>query len=750
MFTNEELAQVKGNYDAYVASGGNRKQTQVKAVPQPQKKKSSWLSLVPSALAAGASLIPGVGTGAAAALGGIGEAGSELLGGQKLNLKNIGEQAALSAVPGGLGKIGKVRNVIKGGETAAEAAPAIGNATKTATQIPVKYTSSLSSGKGATQSANKLLVNPTVGDTTGAAEQLAGKGYSVNGKVGNYPSKATSGVQTTPVVNLQGTKTAVKLQPAGKPTTEILPGTGQAQEKAAAISNGKEVAGLNPVQQPAKQGLVSRIKSGQPETAPSVTAKTGSKIRSANRGIQVGSTVPGEGGKTGLTGERAKELNDAVDRANTGLRSRTVRGQIQNVQKAKAKSGQAIDDAAKAANGTVVSDIARSDAETAIAKGRNKILGFDEKNATHAQLNNRYATRLSEAKSPQEILDARRAFDQAARKVYTNPDATQTVDKELAAVYREQADNMLTKVAPDIKTADKEYSLLSDAEKVLTKNKNIEGQGLDVFKIGSTLSGGRGLGGGAFQALKEGTGKALESAGSANAVPTYSRGLVKQFATRAVAAPVTSALNAGEAPPVTDATTTDTTTPTDTSQILNYHDPNAVLNDQGGTQDQTEQIKSGLQNALVKALADGDSKGITNIVSVIGAMDKLAPAKSSGNLGKVSQQQYALAKSGKQSLAQLTQLLESDPSLAQKNNTPGQGIPLIGNAISNAAGASDYHSLADNILSSLIHLQTGATATSGEITSAHGQLPGPEDPPAVRQRKIQTLLDNFSPFLAGN
>lgn len=163
---------------------------------------------------------------------------------------------------------------------------------------------------------------------------------------------------------------------------------------------------------------------------------------------------------------------------------------------------------------------------------------------------------------------------------------------------------------------------------------------------------------------------------------------------------------------------------------------------------------SSLQQAIQQDIQTTGGKNISDIMQLgqlYGIVDSsgspVTASTGSSNIGKISAQQNGLAKSGVQSLQQLSQLIQSDPTILEKNATPGQGTPLIGSLISNAAGASNYHSLADNILSSLIHLQTGATATKEEITSAHGQLPQPNDPPDVQQRKLQTLLSNFSPFL---
>ncbi len=100
-------------------------QAQLRASQQqatPVRKSNSLLSLIPSALAAGASFIPGIGTAAAAGIGGIGEGARQLLSGEGLNAGKIATEAGLSAIPGGLGKAGKLLKFAKGGAETAEAA----------------------------------------------------------------------------------------------------------------------------------------------------------------------------------------------------------------------------------------------------------------------------------------------------------------------------------------------------------------------------------------------------------------------------------------------------------------------------------------------------------------------------------------------------------------------------------------------------------------------------------------------------
>lgn len=114
---------------------------------------------------------------------------------------------------------------------------------------------------------------------------------------------------------------------------------------------------------------------------------------------------------------------------------------------------------------------------------------------------------------------------------------------------------------------------------------------------------------------------------------------------------------------------------------------------------------------------------------------------------KPTSQQFGLATAGTNALQQLAQLIQQDPSVINRNATLGQGLPVVGSLISNAVGAGSYHPLADSVLQSLIHLQTGATATPEEVKAARGQLPQPGDSPEEQQRKLQNLMGQFAPFL---
>lgn len=146
-----------------------------------------------------------------------------------------------------------------------------------------------------------------------------------------------------------------------------------------------------------------------------------------------------------------------------------------------------------------------------------------------------------------------------------------------------------------------------------------------------------------------------------------------------------------------------------------------------------------------------DPANSTKYIDYYNSLAKIyAPTASSAGNIKPTSTQYGLAQSGVQSLQQLAQALQNDPSIVAKNATPGQGLPLVGSLVSRASGDAGYHALADNILQAIIHLQTGATATKEETVAAKGQLPQPGDTKAVQQQKLQTLMSDFGPFLQAN
>lgn len=176
----------------------------------------------------------------------------------------------------------------------------------------------------------------------------------------------------------------------------------------------------------------------------------------------------------------------------------------------------------------------------------------------------------------------------------------------------------------------------------------------------------------------------------------------------------------------------------------------ALMQAQGGSADQSQsQSQSPYSQDDLQYDIQRDPQNAEKYIEYYQNLDKIYNPTTTSTTNKPTAQQYGLANSGVQSLQELANMIQTNPDIISKNATPGQGLPLVGSLISNSAGASGYHSLADNVLQAIIHLQTGATATKEETTAARGQLPQPGDSDAVRQQKLQTLLSDFSPFLGG-
>jgi hypothetical protein len=129
------------------------------AAKQPTSQGSnSLLSMLPSALAAGASFIPGIGTVTAAGLGAVGEAARQRMAGEDTDFGKIATEAGISAIPFGLGRVAKVA------ATGLKAAKAINLTTK------------------GLQTAEKIV--PAVTDAAEVAG-VASKAPSFIGKIGN-------------------------------------------------------------------------------------------------------------------------------------------------------------------------------------------------------------------------------------------------------------------------------------------------------------------------------------------------------------------------------------------------------------------------------------------------------------------------------------------------------------------------------------------------------------------------------------
>lgn len=651
MLDQATLASLEANYRA------TQPQQQPKTQPK-QNNRKSWLSAIPSIAAAGASFIPGVGTAGAAALGGGGELARQLLNGEKVNLGNVGKEAALSAIPGGLGKIGKFAL------------------------------------KGTSIGADVTKVAKVVKDT----EKVAQTGDNA--------------AQSTKVVNAGRVR---DISSSSLPVKKITP-----QSTSTVISPESVIP----------SSMLSRVKSRMPTPAivptdGTLLSSAGNKLRATNRGIQAGDKI----GKEVLDENRAKELNNAISGATKGITGRTIRGQVKGVQQAKQVAGAELDAAAEASKG-VVAPAVKANISKGVADDREKILGFDPANKAHVDLNNRYAKRLDSANTAKDILDARRTFSQAAKKVYTNPDATQTLDKELASVYYKHANKLLDNLAPEVRAADKKFSTLTDAEKALTSNKsNVSASGIKPF---GTSINGRGVGGGTLQMATDTAGKTLEAIGGNSAPARFGRGLTGQVATRLATLPITASAQTStpasdtiNAPVEGEVLPSGTQMPTSTS-------------DAQGT-DNSDHINKALQGALLQALSKGDYKGIDAIKSVMDALQSTNPATAKAPTA-TQVQQANNAQSALQDIQSIGSMLNKDPSLTTKSAVPGGSIAR------RVTGTTDFDAAKNNVIDVISRLRSGAAISASEEKIYKSMLPSIGDSTESANNKLSRLASLIGKF----
>jgi hypothetical protein len=541
---------------------------------------------------------------------------------------------------------------------------------------------------------------------------------------------------------------------------------------------------IMPEKETLKNALIQSVKT--PEEGGRLT-RAGDKIRANQRGILPGEKLVNSIKEKPLNSQQATDINKTIDQANKGFKPNNVRGQLVNVQNEKDKAGKAITTAAQASKATVKKDTTKLITDT-VDQGRSKILKFDPQNVSHAKLNNQYAQRLAEADTPDKLLAARRVFDKTAKATFDNPSIAQTVDKELAAVYRTAADKALAKIAPELKPMDREFALLSQAEKGLTnKTEKLNPSG---FKPAGTAVNGKGFGGPTIQRVKEGTGKTLQTAGKVTANP-ITKAAVLQSVPRAVLKPALAppqlpgtdgqlpenpsevfpgtqdpnetALNQASAAGITD--------PQELLQSLDAAeyardptnpkfvgvDPSQFGYPADKTQEQTQSqypLEQYMQDIQADLAATG-GKNVDKLTKIYDTVNKseaaAAKAKTAAsgegglNITKTTAQQYGLAQSGASAVTKLKTLLQDDSGVLNRSATPGRTLPIVGGFVSNAAKTGDFDAIGYNIADTILRLRTGATANESEVKKLQSQImPRAGDSPQTIQTKLTQIDEIFS------
>lgn len=754
---------------------------------QQQQKKPWWTALISELGGAGGaaggvatgaaigSVVPGLGT----AVGGlIGGAAGAFLGGtggrlaenkirdNKFNVGSALGEGATDAVFSGLSGANDIRkglNATKAlGSIARVADTPATIISKSAKGIPIKYVPSTATGTGTSTVSKNLLVNPTVGNLQDSYNKLLQQGYKVGSKTTDIPSTNTIRIKN-PVKGINITEPSSNRIIVAKQAPTIMKTSQNAPTPSVLLSGKKTSVPLTQLDAGNPQTLLAKPQAVTNTVVPAISGDLSSVLQAPEKvGLlqSVGKSLKAGASGYGIgAGGTANQLDaNASDAIGNTLKTLKIPATAPETQAR--MLGNHIDNmgnllSAQYAKANV--PIARTDINHLGANIISTVtntagLGKGAENFALEQ-----AQKLSKAKDVNEVWQFTKDLARNATNFGANPDS-KLVDKEAAArIILDQTRGFLNGKVPGVAATNDLYHQAKTAESFVLDAAKDKGGGLIQRLASSAPAKTLEAKGGA---LLEGVGKATSGTGGPLTQLTH-QGVVQTPAN--LLHGFTDARQTAQAPQGGPQALLGNGQPQDaTASLLGQANGGGDATASLLGQPQQQSAQSGpslasLQQAIQQDIQSTGGKNINNLMQLgqlYGIVDSSGnPVTTGGNgitVGKVSAQQNALAKSARTSLGQLAQLIQQDPTIIEKNATPGQGTPLIGSLVSSAAGASNYHALADNVLSSLIHLQTGATATKEEVTAAHGQLPQPGDPPEVQQRKLQTLLSNFAPFLGNN
>lgn len=197
-------------------------------------------------------------------------------------------------------------------------------------------------------------------------------------------------------------------------------------------------------------------------------------------------------------------------------------------------------------------------------------------------------------------------------------------------------------------------------------------------------------------------------------------------------------------------TTTATPTTTNPTTNANMDALSQTSGDLSSTSDPNSPFSpQNVESSVKQIISNGGTlKDATDFLSLADAIQKMqAPTQGAAGYSKPTASQYSQGVSGQQSVAQLQQLLQQDPSLLAKGNIPGQGLGVLGSLESGALGTSDYKAVTDNILNSIARINTGANMpVEEEAFYRKTYLPQPGDSDKTKQDKISNLQSFFNPI----
>jgi len=368
---------------------------------------------------------------------------------------------------------------------------------------------------------------------------------------------------------------------------------------------------------------------------------------------------------------------------------------------------------------------------------------------------------IKQVKTNKGLVQARRDFQDAINQ--TRGTGVSPKAERVHQIAVNTLEKHINNVSPEIKAINGEYNKIS---------KIVEGSAKQTQRVtrqsenaGGGLAG-RILTGDSAQTFKSITGGVMARTPS-NTVKGAAAGLLRPTAGEFGKQSLTQAIlnnnekkgadpYAPQPPAEVNPATNTPNGPYDPNYVAPTPNPTAAPNaDPNAPTDQTQQQAPESPYSLQQALADiqRDPKNTDKYLSVyktVAAAQKEA-AKAAGGQGHgiISAQSYSNARSGAESLQQLAQMIQDNPSLTTKTSSPGQGLPVVGGYVEKSLGTNSYNALARNVADAVLRLRTGAQANESEIRLYMKKfLPAAGDSPADVQRKLQILQSNFTPYLS--
>jgi hypothetical protein len=528
---------------------------------------------------------------------------------------------------------------------------------------------------------------------------------------------------------LKGAKTAVKSSEAlQKPVGDVAKSLTQkgrvSVERKAVIANGKKVAGLadettpavtTPANlSPAKQSLLSKIKTSAAEA------------NQEGKGVVVGATKAGKV-VTPKDADRVTEFINNGSKKYGGIRSGRPIDQAKDAQKVHNTVVSKLDDTLTKINRTTTPE-ERAGIISSISSKVAADAGITGKKEISANFSSKIEAAGGDLKKLEKI---RREADDIAFKESGGKGSTAKAAE--ANHVRDAIDEFITPLSSDYKAIKSDYGVSKEALDATSKaNKSAKGIKLpftDVEVGKQALPGVKnkvsGVIAGAPQAAVEG------AVTQPSMKKQAAKSLLGQVTSRAVAAPVMAGGqtdNSQSTNSMADPTMIDPTTNPSMTSVS--PDAGADANPQ----------QAALDQAIMTALASGDTKGLSNLLAVADYYEKRNPTAAKP-LSAEASKTIANANSGLSSLQTLEGII-SNGGVPKATLLPGRGV--AGGIVGNVAGTGEYDTAARNIRDVITRLRSGAAITDQEMKFYSSQLPQAFDSPETVQEKLGIFRDLFN------